>query len=175
MTPKEYAANLLAEVKLAEKRLEKAKERFDPLAERIKAALRAGDRPAAEKMALAYEQAKDEVARAEKDVATAKEAFEAGKKRAAQAEVNARTLKNAQVLGGALGALNDAMNTASAAEDMLKKLEEDAAMADARLEVLLQDAEDKLPPELRGPSGPAKAAPPPPPLNTAEDILKEFE
>lgn len=175
MTPKEYAANLLAEVKLAEKRLERARERFDPLAERIKTALRAGDRPAAEKMALAYEQAKDEVARAEKDVATAKEAFEAGKKRAAQAEQSARTLKNAQALGGALGAMNAAMDTASAAEDMLKKLEEDAAMADARLEVLLQDAEDKLPPELRGPSGPSKSAPPPPPIHTAEDILKEFE
>jgi DNA repair exonuclease SbcCD ATPase subunit len=176
MTPKEYAANLLAEVKLAEKRLEKAKERFDPLAERIKAALRAGDRPAAEKMALAYEQAKDEVARAEGDVAAAKEAFEAGKKRAAQAEQSARTLKNAQALGGALGAINAAMDTANAAEDMLKKLEEDAALADAKLDLLLQDAEEKLPPELRGPSGPSsKGAPPPPPLNTAEDILKEFE
>lgn len=174
MTPKEFAANLLAEVKLAEKRLEKAKERCDPLAERIKTALRAGDRPAALKLAEAYEQAKDEVARAEKDVADAKEAFEAGKKRAAQMEQSARALKNAQALGTALGAVNAAMDAASAAEDMLKKLEEDAALADAKLDLLLQDAEDKLPPELRGASGPT-GAPPPPPLNTAEDILKEFE
>lgn len=175
MNPKEFVANLLAEVKLAEKRLAKAQERQAPLAERIKAALRAGDRAAAEKLAVAYEQAKDDVARAEQEVAAAKEAFEAGKKRGAQAERDLRTLRTAQALGGALGAVNAAMDTAKAADDMLSKLSEDTAMAEARLHVLLDDAESKLPPELRAAPGGAPAAPAPPPVSTAEDILKEFE
>lgn len=174
MTPKEFAASLLAEVKLAERRLEKARERFEPQAERIKLALRAGDRAAAEKLALVYEQAKDEVARAERDVAQARETFQAGKRRAAQAEHDAKRLRGAQALGGALGAMHAAMDTASAAEDMLRKLEEDAALAEAKVDVLLQDAEDRLPPELRDPDGPTTSAPPPP-LRTAEDILQEFE
>lgn len=163
MTPKEYAANLLAEVKLAEKRLEKARERCEPLADRIRAALRAGDRPAAERLALEYERAKDEVARAEKEVAAAKEAFEEGKRRAARAEESARALKNAQALGSALGAMNAAMDTVSAAEDMLKRLEEEAAVAEAKLDILLEEARDRLPPDD------------PPSPRAAEDILKEFE
>lgn len=174
MNPKEFVANLLAEVKLAEKRLAKAQERLAPLAERIKSALRAGDRATAEKLAVGFEQAKDDVARAEQDVATARETFEAGKKRGAQAERDLRTLKTAQALGGALGAVNAAMDTARAADDMLSKLSEDTAMAEARLEVLLDDAESRLPPELRSAPG-TPTAPPPPPVSTAEDILKEFE
>lgn len=178
MNPKEFVANLLAEVKLAEKRLAKAQERLAPLAERIKTALRAGDRAAAEKLAVSYEQAKDDVTRAEQDVATAKATFEDGKKRGAQAERDQKTLRTAQALGGALGAVNKSMDTAKAADDMLAKLSEDTAMAEARLHVLLDDAESKLPPELRTPSGVPggkPAAPAPPPVSTAEDILKEFE
>jgi hypothetical protein len=164
MTPRELVANLLAEVKLAEKRLAKAQEALAPVADRIRAALRAGDRPAAETLARAYEERKEDVARAEQAVAQAKEEFEAGKKRAAGAEQAARTLKHAQALGAALGGVNQAMQTAKAADDMLERLEQDTALSDARLEVLLQEAEGKLPPE----------APAPPP-STAEDILKEFE
>jgi hypothetical protein len=175
MTPNELKANLLAEVKLAEKKLAKAQEKLAPVADRIKAALRAGDRPAAEKLAMAYEQAKDEVAAAESAVAQAKTAFETGKKQASQVQASVKTIKNAQVLGGALGAINKSMDIAKDADDMMRKLEEDAAMAEAKLDVLLDEAESKLPPELRG-AGPPKAKPaPPPPINTAEDILKEFE
>lgn len=175
MTPNEFKANLLAEVKLAEKKLAKAQEKLAPIADRIKAALRAGDRPAAEKLALAYEQAKDEVTSAESAVAHAKEGFEAGKKQAGQMQANVKTLKNAQVLGGALGAINKSMELAKDTDEMMRKLEEDAAMAEAKLDLLLDEADSKLPPELRGPGAPSKAAPPPPPINTAEDILKEFE
>jgi phage shock protein A len=175
VNPKEFVANLLAEVKLAEKRLAKAQERLAPLADRIKAALRAGDRATAEKLAVTFEQAKDDVTRAEQDVATAKTTFEEGKKRGAQAERDQKTLRTAQALGGALGAVNKAMDTAKAADDMLAKLSEDTAMAEARLHVLLDDAESKLPPELRSAPGGKPAAPPPPPVSTAEDILKEFE
>ncbi|MCO5165827.1 MAG: hypothetical protein M9894_05605 [Planctomycetes bacterium] len=160
MTPKEFAANLLAEVKLAEKRLEKAREKLEPQAERIKAALRAGDRAAAEKLALSYEQAKDDVARAEADVARAKEEFEQGKRKAADAERNARTLRSAQALGGALGAFNEAMGTVDAAEDMLRRLEEEAAIAEARVDLALDAAGEP---------------PPPPPPPRPEDLLKEFE
>lgn len=175
MTPNEAVANLLAEVKLAEKKLAKAQEKLAPLTDRIKAALRAGDRPAAEKLALAYEQAKDEVAAAEAAVAQAKEAFEAGKKQSAQTKANIKTIQQAQALSKPLGAFHSAMDTTKDAEDMAKKLEEDAALAEAKLDLLLDEAEAKLPPELRGPGGAKPAAPPPPPRSTAEDILKEFE
>ena len=175
MTPNEALANLLAEVKLAEKRLAKAQEKLAPVADRIKAALRAGDRPAAEKLAMSYEQAKDEVTAAEDAVAQAKAAFEAGKKQSSATQANIKTIRNAQALGNALGAINKSMDLTKDADDMARKLEEDAAMAEAKLDVLLDEAESKLPPELRGPSGPKPAAPPPPPPSTAEDILKEFE
>ncbi|MBX3465584.1 MAG: hypothetical protein KF878_01630 [Planctomycetes bacterium] len=160
MTPKEFVANLLAEVKLAEKRLEKARERLAPQAERIKAALRAGDRAAAEKLALAYEQAKDDAARAEADVARAKEELDEGKRKASDAERNARTLRTAQALGGALGAFGEAMGTVDAAEDMLRRLEEEAALSEARADLALEAAGEP---------------PPPPPPPRPEDLLKEFE
>jgi hypothetical protein len=175
MNPMEHVAALLAEVKLAEKRLAKAQEKLEPTANRIRAALRAGDRATAEKLAGGYEQQKEEVTLAEQAVAQAKEAYETGKRGAKTALVSQKTLKTTTALGGALGAMHKAMDTASAAQDALQKLEEETAMSEARLDVLMKDAEDRLPPELKAPPGGAPAAPPPPPINTAEDILKEFE
>jgi phage shock protein A len=173
VTPNEHVANLLAEVKLAEKKLARAQEKLAPVADRIKAALRAGDRPAAEKLALHYEQAKDEVGAAESAVAQAKEAYEAGKKQAGQTKATIKAIQQAQALGTPLGAMNAAFDKAKDADDMAKKLEEEAALAEAKLDLLLDEAEAKLPPELRGTGAPKP--PPPPPPNTAEDILKEFE
>jgi chromosome segregation ATPase len=160
MTPNEAVANLLAEVKLAERRLEKAQERLAPLPDRIKAALRAQDRAAAERLALAFEEAKADVARAEQDVAAAKASFTAGKQRGADLTRAVKAAQANQALLGPLEAMAKANKTASAGDEMLKRLEEEAAMSEARLEVALGDA-------------PPLDEPPPP--RSPEDILRELE
>jgi hypothetical protein len=160
MTPNEAVANLLAEVKLAEKRLEKAQERLAPLPDRIKAALRAVDRPAAERLALAYEQAKADVASAEQDVARAKAAFATGKQRGADLSRAMKTAQQTNAINSSLAAFDKANQTASSADDLLKKLEEETAMAEARLDIALGD----LP-----------AVDEPPPRRSPEDLLKELE
>lgn len=172
--PKMYVVQLLTEVKLAEKKVAKARERLEPLAGRIKQALTAGDRPTAEKLALSYEQAKDEVARAEKELEAAKSAHEQGKKAAAGASANLRSARTNAALADALGKVNSSLDTAKAGEDALRALEEASAMSDARLDLALEEADRLAGPDVAG-SGPKRAAPPPPPPSGAEDILKEFE
>lgn len=160
MNPNEAVANLLAEVKLAERRLEKAQERLAPLPDRIKAALRAQDRPAAERLARAYEDAKAEVGKHEAEVRQAKDAYTSGKQRMGDLTRAAKAAQGTNALLGSLQAFERANATVNAAEEMLKKLEEEAAMADARLEVALGDL-------------PVPDEPPPP--RSPEDILKELE
>lgn len=160
-TPKQALAELLAEVKLAEKKHAAAQERLEPLKANIKRALTAGDRPAAEKLALAYEQQKDEVARAEQQVAAARAAFESGKKTIAGVEANLKTAKQANALADPLKKMLGSMDVAAGADDMLRKLAEDAAVSEAKLEMLIEDADQK-------------GAPPPVP-SSPEDLLKEFE
>jgi hypothetical protein len=170
--PKMYVVELLTEVKLAEKRVAKVREKLEPLAGRIKQALTAGDRPTAEKLALSYEQAKDELARAERELEAAKAAHEQGKKAAAGASANLRSARTNAALADALGKVNGSLDTAKAGEDALRALEEESAISDARLDMALEEADRLGGPDL-GPKRPA-AAPPPLP-STAEDILKEFE
>ncbi len=174
--PKMYVVQLLTEVKLSEKKLAKAKEKLEPLAGRIKQALTAGDRPTAEKLALSYEQAKDEVARAEKELEAAKSAHEQGKKAAAGASANLRSARTNSALADALGKVNASLDTGKAGEDALRALEEESAMSDARLDMALEEADRLGGPDVAGHPGPKRPAPPPPPLPSgAEDILKEFE
>lgn len=172
--PKMHVVELLTEVKLSEKKVAKAKERLEPIAGRIKQALTAGDRPAAEKLALAYEQAKDEVARAEQQLAEAKAAHEAGKKAAAGASANLKAARTNSALAQALGNVNASFDTAKAGEEALRAIEEEAAIADARLDLALEEADRRGGPSIaEGPKRPTP--PPPPPPSAAEDILKEFE
>lgn len=167
MHPNEMRANLLAEVKLAERRLAGAQEKLGPVDDAIRAALRAGDRPAAERLAERRVELQREVERREADVRAAQDALDDGKRRLDGLERDLRTLRTAQALGGALEAFADAERTAGAADDMLRRLEEGAALDEARAELALG--------ELEGAGGAAAPAPPPPPVSAAEDLLRELE
>lgn len=162
---KQILAKLLGEVKFAEKKLEKEQQKLPALESRIKQALVAGNRDLAKKYALEFEEQKLAVQRAEQAVKIAKQQYEAGKGRATEVAGAERLSKLAQ----SMNKMADSLDVLNRDDDMLEKIEESVAYAEARLDVALDAAraehpEIDLPPE-----------PPPPPANTAEDILKEFE
>lgn len=166
-------ADLLAEVKLAEKKLEKSQGQLPAIEARIKQALVAGKRELAKKYALEYEERKLEVKRCEQGVALAKQEYERGKARALEGP-SAKSLQRMAQTAQAMNAMADSLGVLSSDDDMLRKLDEKSAVAEARLDLAIDDAAAKHP-ELHDASGPSSLEPPPPPLNTAEDILKEFE
>lgn len=165
----QHLAQLLGEVKLAEKRLQKAQDRVAPAEARIKAALRAGDRASAERYALDHQEVKLELERARKELELARAAHARGQEQA-RGLTSTRGLQEIaraqEGLVGALGALTDQ-------DELVRKLDEEAAVADARLDVALDDADRLHPGALAGPA--AGPTPPLPPLSTAEDILRELE
>ncbi len=165
-------ADLLAEVKLAEKKFDKIKAKLPVGESRIKQALVAGKRELAQKYAFEFEESKLQVKRAEQHLALCKKQYEAGKVKAREAPTQKALGRMVQVTD-AMNKMADSLNMADDAEDMVRKLEENAAVADARLEIAVDNARinnpeidmtlDSVTPE------------PLPPVNTAEDILKEFE
>jgi hypothetical protein len=163
-------ANLLAEVKLAEKQVEKAKAKLAPVEARIKQALIAGNRELAKKYALDLEEKKLELKRREQAVVLAKRNYAQGQEQASQ-QVSASTMRRMASTADAMSKMADSLGVLSSDDDMLRKLEEDAAVADARLDIALDEARANNP-EIDLPA-PGPAAPPP--ISTAEDILKEFE
>lgn len=166
-------ADLLAEVKLAEKKLGKVKAKLPVGESRIKQALVAGKRELAKKYALEFEEIKLQVKRAEQHLAICKKQYEAGKVKAQEAPTQ-KALGRMVQMSDAMNKMADSLDVANDAEDMVRKLEEDAAVADARLDIAVDSARMNNP-EIDMPP-PTSATPEPlPPLNTAEDILKEFE
>lgn len=154
---KERLASLLAEVKLTERKVEKLQQQLTPQEEAIKSALRAGNRERAKELALRFEELKDEVSRAEAQVARAKQAHALAKK---QGQELGRALERKE-LSDALGAVADTLLAVNKDDDMLARLERENALQQARAEIALSDAGVELPEE----------APP----SSPEDILKEFE
>lgn len=157
----EQLVQLLGEVKFAEKQLEKLRERLPASEALIKKALLAGERERAKECALKYEELKAKVREGEQKVALAKRNYELGKQRSgelASAEAMAK-------LTAPLGAMADSMNVLGAADDMLRKLEEDAALNEARLDMALEEQD----------ASPEPLPPPDLPGQSAEDILREFE
>ena len=154
---KERLASLLAEVKLAERKVEKLQQQLTPQEEAIKSALRAGNRERAKELALRFEELKDEVSRAEAQVVRAKQAHALAKK---QGQELGRALERKE-LSDALGAVADTLLAVNKDDDMLARLERENALQQARAEIALSDAGVELPEE----------APP----SSPEDILKEFE
>ena len=163
-------ADLLAEVKLAEKKLEKTKSTLPVAEARIKQALIAGNRELAKKYALSYEERKLEVKRAEQHLTICKKQFAQGKIQA-QSATSAKSLRRTTELTKAMNIMTDALNMATDDDEMLQKLETDAAVAEARLDLATEAALEKQPEiDIAPPTGAA-----PPPTISAEDILKEFE
>ncbi|MGE0708899.1 MAG: hypothetical protein AB7N76_22645 [Planctomycetota bacterium] len=158
---KERQAALLGEVKFAERQLEKVQAKLPPLEQRIKDALRAGKREAAQELAVVYEQLKDEAKQAEAKVARAKQALEQGKRQSAELK---QALKGKE-LSDAMGAIADTVLSVGKDDDILERLERENALSEARMDVALGASEGGVDPqteaELRRLS--------------AEDILKEFE
>jgi superfamily II RNA helicase len=166
-------AGLLAEVKLGEKKLEKVKAKLPMGEARIKQALIAGKRELAKKYALAYEETKLEVTRAEQHLAICKKQYEQGKAKSA-AMPSAASLRRTRDMSKAMNSMADSLNMATNDDDMLRKLEEGSAIAEARLDLAV-DAAMENHPEIDMPVGPSTSLPASPPISTAEDILKEFE
>lgn len=157
----EQLVQLLGEVKFAEKQLEKLRERLPASEARIKQALLAGNRELAKERALEYEELKLKVREGEQKVALARRDYELGKQRSgelASAEAMAK-------LTAPLGTLADTASVLGGADDVLRKLEQEAALNEARLDMALEGQDAPL----------AAAELLPPPEQSAEDILREFE
>lgn len=161
-TPDAMLANLLAEVKLADKKLEQIAEKRTATENSIRAALRSGDRPAAEKLALHLERIKDEQKRYENQRAQAKQAYETGKVKIRDLKVNMKAARSAKATADALGGVLDAHATLKGADDVLRQIEQDVAMTEARLEIAADEADAVIEPQLD-------------PKLVAESILAEFE
>lgn len=119
----------------------------------IRDALRAGKRDVAKEHALRFEELKRQIEAAKQRVAAAKQAYEAGKRKTSELESAQQQAK----LTAPLAAMADQAGVLTAADDMLRKLEQEAALDEARIKLAMGE----LPPEL--------------PSSSPEDILKEFE
>ncbi|MCA8924316.1 MAG: hypothetical protein KDD82_21075 [Planctomycetes bacterium] len=161
-TPDAMLANLLAEVKLADKKLAQLAERRGDTENSIRAALRASDRPAAEKLALALERIKDEQRRLENQRAQAQRAYEQGKVKIRDLKSNLKSAQAAKHTLDALNAVIGAHGTLSAADDILAQIEQEVATNEARLEIAAEEAESLIEPEID-------------PKLLAESVLLEFE
>lgn len=168
-TPKEILANLLAEVKLAERKLDRDEAKKGELEAAIKSALRSGDRARAEKLALDYERAKDEVERRKALIAKARAEYEATKGKVKQLESDMKSVQRAKPLADAMEKMNQAFEVAGGAEDVLRKIEEEVAYSEAKLEIANQDA------EAHARKAGVFDAEPAPPTRSPDDILEEFE
>lgn len=164
----EYLAQLLGEAKLLEKKLEKAQEQRRVMEDRIRTALKAGDRPGAEKLALELEHVKDEEARLQKGIATARAQYEEAKGKVKQVTQSAKTAQSLAQTAKALDGLNKAMGLTKDTEDMVRKLEEEAAISEAKLEIAGEEAERHA---HRAGADDAEAMK----KLSAEQLLKEFE
>lgn len=156
-TDKDRLAALLAEVKLAERKVEKLEQQRGPQEEAIKSALRAGKRERAKELALRFEELKDQIEAAQRQVVRAKQAHALAKK---QGKELGRALERKE-LSDALGAVADTLLTVGKDDDILAKLERENALQQARAEIALSDAGIEVEEE--------------PPPSSPEDILKEFE
>ncbi|MEZ6183420.1 MAG: hypothetical protein R3F62_00230 [Planctomycetota bacterium] len=161
-TPDAMLADLLAEVKLAQKKLDQLGERRGSTENSIRAALRAGDRAAAEKLALSLERLKDEQRRTEQQRAQAQQAYEQGKVKLKDLKQNLKSAQASKRTADALNAVLDGHQTLSAADDILRQIEQEVAISDARLEVAGQEAERVAGPQID-------------PKLLAESVLAEFE
>ncbi len=160
---KEHLANILAEAKYLEKQVDKLRVKLEPLETTIKRALKSGNRELAMKYALQLEELKDEIKKGEAKVALARRQYESGKVKAKEFESTLSDAKTMGKLAENMQKIAGSMDVLTRDDDALRKVEEEIALTEARLEIAMEGA-DSLPlePEL-------------PPANSAEDILKEFE
>lgn len=135
-----------AQVKLAEKDLKKAQDKEAAIANRIRDALRSGNRPDAEKWAHALNEARQ-------DLEFSKKKLEQCKALHAQAVAadnkvlkNMKHIKSLEPMIKAQNAMADAVNLLNGeaaiggAQDMIRKIEEDAALTEAKMDIALEDA-----------------------------------
>jgi phage shock protein A len=140
MNPNEVLAQILTEVKLAERQLAKLQAQSAPMEESIKSALRAGDRPNAEKLALKYEQLKAQIGRIEKNVKDGRAQYDAARVKSKQIQSDVKSARGLNETTKALAGMAGSMEMLKEQDRMVQKLEEEAAMSEARLEVAMDDA-----------------------------------
>lgn len=155
-------ASMLAEVKFQERQLEKLREKLPALEGRIKQSLKLGDREQAKHYALKFEELKLEIAKGEQKIVLARQQFEGTKGKTREIEEKTKESRTLGKLAESFGKMADSMDVLSRDDDMLRKLEEETAFNEAKLELALD-------------GNPDVDLDPLPPASTAEDILKEFE
>lgn len=165
---------LRTQVKLAEKKAKTAQDRETLISNKIRIALKAGDRPAAEKLALALNEAREDLAFANQQLSTCKNMeakmgsqLDQVDRKVAQAKAMQPLIKAQDGLAKSLNKLTgDA--TVGGADDMIRKLEEQAALSEAKMEIAMDDAAMNAP--MTSPELEKKAA-----ELSAEDILRQME
>ncbi len=140
MNPNEVLAQILTEVKLAERQLSKLEAQRAPMEESIKSALRASDRSRAEKLALKYEELKVQIQRIEKNIKDGRAQYEGAKGKSKKIQSDVKSARTLNETTKALSGMAGSMEMLKEQDRMVQKLEEQAAISEARLEVAMDDA-----------------------------------
>ena len=163
MTPDDALLHALTEIKHLERRWAKTSFERGQLEDQIKAALRGGDRDRALQRSLQLEDLKAKQH-------TLEHALQHAKRHHASLRAKVQDLSAAQrraalqgELARAFDQLTTSLETLSAADDVLADLDQQQALAQARLDVAADGAHPHTP------------DPTPPPPSTAEDLLAEIE
>jgi phage shock protein A len=174
MNKNQQKVYLRTQVKIAEKKLKSSQEKEQLISNKIRVALRAGERAAAEKLAPLLNEAREDLDFAKKQLGMAKN-FEA--KAVQQVDAIDRKIKQVEALKplikakeGLANSLNKLSGDTAAAgtDDMIRKIEEQAALNEARLDIAMEDAAVKNP----GQSAEVEKMME---QSAAEDILRQME
>ncbi|MDF1666829.1 MAG: hypothetical protein P1V97_34080 [Planctomycetota bacterium] len=165
---------LRTQVKLAQKKAKTAQDRETLISNKIRIALKAGDRPAAEKLALALNEAREDLAFANQQLKTCQNMeakmgsqLDQVDRKVAQAKAMQPLIKAQDGLASSLNKLSGGADVGGA-DDMIRKLEEQAALSEAKMEIAMDDAAVHAP--IASAELEKKAA-----ELDAEDILRQME
>lgn len=140
------SVEMRAQVKLAEKDLKKAQDKEAAIANRIRDALRSGNRPEAEKWAHSLNEARQELDFSKQKLAHLKNLHAQATAADAKMAKDIKRVKSLEPIIKAQNAMADAVNLLNGeaaiggAQDMIRKIEEDAALTEAKMDIALDDA-----------------------------------
>lgn len=162
---------LRTQVKMAEKELERATQAEANLANKVRAALTAGDRALAEKMARELNMARDALTFARKRMTIAQELERKGRAELGVLDQELERARRLEGLNKAQAGLVASLEKVQArgADDMVQKLEEEAALKEARLELAMEERSGGVDPNVLAEFEKRKED------ASAKDILRQLE
>lgn len=149
MNMNEHRAELRAQVKIAEKKVRAAKERETLIANKIRVALKAGMRSEAEKFAMKLNEARDDLAFAEQQLKVAQGMESKGRAQVDKIDKDLKRVKAMEALSKAQEGLADIVSKVTGqdknmrTDDMIRKIEEQNALQEARMDIAMEDAKYK--------------------------------